>query len=63
MPHRLVSLDQPLTMEIPADQFEDPSGKMTTRYEKVVSFKGNTQVRHRQFGLLDIVDLRWGKNS
>ena len=55
---RLVSLGHPLIMETPAEEFKETSGKLTTEYEKTVAFNGNTYVRHRSFGLVDIVDLK-----
>ena len=55
---RLVSLEHPLIMEIPAEEFKETSGQLTTEYEKTVAFNGNTYVRHRSFGLVDIVDLK-----
>jgi len=52
---RQVILSQPLTMVMNANDFSR-QGRLRAQYEKSVLFGSSTTVRHRQFGLVDIVD-------
>ena len=52
---RVVSIDHALTMEMPADMFKE--NEMRINYDQHVLFNNQTRVRHRQFGLVDIVDV------
>lgn len=55
---RLAKIDQPITMEMSVADFI-ASGKLRTSYEKRVFFgeSDSTMVRHRQYGLVDIIDV------
>ena len=52
---RIVSIDKAIKMKIPLQEFKD--GHTRTSYKKKVVFSEETHLRHRQFGLVDILDL------
>ena len=58
---RIVSIDKKITMNMTMNQFNQ--GEMRTSYEKAGNFSAITQVRHRKFGLVDIVDFDPGTSQ
>ena len=52
---RVVSIDKPLTMTIRSEEFN--LARMRTKHEKKVSFNNVLNLRHRKFGLVEIIDV------